>query len=54
MRNPDGLLRAWQRRVRARPLLYRLTPGTRLLPAVGFVLALACGLAARSRHAARD
>lgn len=37
MRNPDRLLRAWQRWVRARPLLYRLTLGTRLLLAVGFI-----------------
>jgi len=33
----DRLLCAWQRRARARPLLYRLTLGTRLLLAVGFI-----------------
>jgi uncharacterized membrane protein YphA (DoxX/SURF4 family) len=37
MRKLDRLLSAWQRWVRARPLLYRLTLGTRLLLAVGFV-----------------
>lgn len=37
MRGLDRLLCAWQRRVRARPLLYRLTLGTRLLLAVGFI-----------------
>src|ERR1700749_5079192 len=37
MRNLDRLLCASQRWVRARPLLYRLTLGTRLLLAVGFI-----------------
>lgn len=37
MRKLDRLLRAWQRWARARPLLYRLTLGTRLLLAVGFI-----------------
>jgi hypothetical protein len=37
MRGLDRLLCAWQRWVRARPLLYRLTLGTRLLLAVGFI-----------------
>jgi hypothetical protein len=37
MRKLDRLLCAWQRWARARPLLYRLTLGTRLLLAVGFI-----------------
>lgn len=37
MRRLDRLLCACQRWVRARPLLYRLTLGTRLLLAVGFI-----------------
>lgn len=37
MRRADGLLGGLQRRVRSRALLYRLTLGTRLLLAVGFI-----------------
>ena len=37
MRRADGLLGALQRRVRSRPVLYRLTLGTRVLLAVGFI-----------------
>ena len=37
MRRLDGLICALQRRLRARPLLYRLTLGTRVLLAVGFI-----------------
>ena len=36
-RRADLLLSAWQRWVRARPVLYRLTLGTRVLLAVGFI-----------------
>ena len=37
VRHSDRLLSALQRWMRARPLLYRLTLGTRVLLAVGFI-----------------